>query len=77
MVFGAPATGLQRAFRRAIERDLDVAVFTEDMFGTFNDEDHRAAVEAVATEELVLAGFAVTGERTQVDKALDRLKLHP
>ena len=43
---------------------------------TGNDIDNRAAVAAVATEDLSLAGFAVAGDRRTVDKALDKLRLH-
>jgi hypothetical protein len=76
-VLAADAAGLRRAFDRALARDLDVAVYTDDLFATGNDADNRAAVAAVATGDLVLAGFAVCGERRAVDKALDRLRLHP
>ena len=39
--------------------------------------DLAAAVARVATDDLKLAGFAVTGPRRDVDKALDKLRLHP
>jgi hypothetical protein len=52
-------------------------VYTDELFTTGNDADNRAAVAAVATEDLGLAGFAVAGDRRTVDKALDRLRLHP
>jgi hypothetical protein len=76
-VLAADAAGLRRAFDRALARGLDVAVYTDDLFATGNDEDNRAAVAAVATGDLLLAGFAVCGDRRAVDKALDRLRLHP
>lgn len=38
--------------------------------------DNRAAVRA-ATGDLPLDGLAVAGERRTVDKALDKLRLHP
>ncbi len=58
-------------------RELGLGVFTEDLFSTGNDVDNRAAVARVATAELNLVGIAVVGERRDVDKALDRLRLHP
>ncbi len=76
-VLAADAAGLRRAFDRALARDLEVAVYTDDLFTTGNDEDNRAAVAAVRTADLALAGFAVCGERRAVDKALDKLRLHP
>jgi hypothetical protein len=76
-VLVADADGLRRAFRRALDRELSVAVYTDELFSTGNDEDNRAAVAAVRTEQLALAGFGVAGDRRVVDKALDRLRLHP
>ena len=52
-------------------------MYTDELFTTGNDVDNRAAVAAVATEDLGLAGFAVAGDRRAADKALDRLQLHP
>ena len=46
-------------------------------FSTRNDVENRAAVAAVATDDLVIAGFAVAGDAKQVDKAFDKLKFHP
>jgi hypothetical protein len=77
LVFAAGARDLRRAFDRARTRGLVMAVYTDDLFGTGNDVDNRAAVAAVATEDLDLAGFAVAGDRRTVDKALDKLRLHP
>jgi hypothetical protein len=77
LVYGADAAALRRAFDRAHSRGLQVAVYTDDLFTTSNDVDNRAAVAAVTTEDLQLAGFAVAGEARRVDKALDKLRLHP
>jgi len=76
LVFAAGARDLRRAFDRARARGLVMAVYTDDLFSTGNDVDNRAAVAAVATEDLDLAGFAVAGDRRTVDKALDKLRLH-
>ena len=77
LVFAADAPGLRRAFDRARARGLVMAVYTDELFTTGNDVDNRAAVAAVTTEDLSLAGFAVAGDRRTVDKALDKLRLHP
>lgn len=70
-------TRINRAFGRARARNLSIAVYTDDLFSTGNDVDNRAAVGAVPTDELRLAGFSVIGDRRDVDKALDKLRLHP
>jgi hypothetical protein len=54
-----------------------MSIFTSELFATGNDVDNRAAVAGVPTEKLALAGIAVAGTRRDVDKALDRVRLHP
>lgn len=58
-------------------RDLSVSPYTDELFSTGNDVDNRAAVAAVSTEDLSIAGFAVADDAKQVDKALDKLRFHP
>ena len=77
LVFAADAAALARAAGRARARGLAVAVYTDDLFATDNDVDNRAAVAKVTTEDLALAGIAVAGPRRDVDKAVDKLRLHP
>jgi hypothetical protein len=62
---------------RAATRGLRIGVYTADLFATGNDVDNRAAVAAVATEKLDLAGIAVAGERRVVDKVVKGARLHP
>ena len=76
-VYVADRPAMQRAFSRALERGLAVSVYSDELFGTMNDDENRAAVAAVATSALSVAGFAVVGPTRQVDKALDRLRPHP
>jgi hypothetical protein len=77
VVLLADRVGIRRAFERARSRELALSVYTEDLFSTGNDVDNRAAVARVATDELNLVGIAVVGERRDVDKSLDKLRLHP
>jgi hypothetical protein len=76
LVFAGTAAELRKAHRRALERGLAIAVYTEELFGTFNDEDNRAVVRKVATQDLTLAGMSVFGPRAGVDAALKGLSLH-
>lgn len=68
---------MDRSLRRARDRGLAVAIYIDAMFATGNDVDNRATVAAVRSSELRCAGLAVRGERRDVDKALDRLVMHP
>ena len=62
---------------RALARQLEVAVYIEEMFKTGNDDDNRAAVRAVDAADLSLVGLAVYGPKTDLDKVLKGLQLHP
>jgi hypothetical protein len=77
MVFAATGADLQKVLQRALSRGLKPSVFTLDLFSTMNDAANRAAVAAVATEDLDLAGLSLYGERKIIDKVIKGLKLHP
>lgn len=76
LVYSAGDEELRRAFKRVSERELDMSIFTEDLFDTGHDDANRAAVAAVPTDELRLVGIALRGEKGRVDKALKGLRLH-
>jgi hypothetical protein len=68
---------LTGAHARALTRGLRISIFTEELFGTGNDRDNRAAVRAVPGEKLNLVGLALHGPRNVVDKVLKGARLHP
>jgi hypothetical protein len=76
MVYAADAAGIRRAYERARQRDVRVAVYTHELFTTDHDEANRAAVAAVAAADLDLVGIAFRAERKTTDKVLDRLRPH-
>jgi hypothetical protein len=71
------SSSLRRAFERACSRDVNLAIYTHDLFETNHDEANRAAVAKVAADELDLLGIAFRAERKTVDKIVDRLRFHP
>jgi hypothetical protein len=77
LVYTATADEITAVHGRALARQLDVAVYIEEMFKTGNDADNRAAVRAVAVTDLALVGLAVYGPRNAFDKVLKGLVLHP
>ncbi len=77
VVFVGSAAELKQAFNRARERDVLLHVYTKELFATGNDVDNRAAVAAVATDNLDLVGLAFQAERRVADKITKSLKLHP
>jgi hypothetical protein len=78
LVFEGDAAAIRRAYERAMQRDVaQLAIFTDELFSTAHDDANRAAVAAVAAEELDLVGIALRADRKVVDKVVDRLRRHP
>ena len=67
---------VRRTYTRARSRDLRLAIFTDDLFATGHDEANRAAVRAVASADLRLAGLALHADRKAVDAVVKGLVLH-
>jgi hypothetical protein len=77
LVFQGDAAALRRAYERARSRDVDrLAIYTAELFATMDDEANRAAVAAVASDDLDLVGLALHAQRKIVDKVVDRLVRH-
>jgi hypothetical protein len=77
LVYEADGASLRRAYERAMSRGITPAVYTYELFSTSHDEANRAAVAAVAADDLDLVGIAFRAERKTVDKVVDRLRFHP
>lgn len=74
-VLGGDAAALSRARARAVERGVQVALYTVALFQTNNDADNRQAVACVRAADLDLVALGVYADRKLVDKIFDRLKL--
>ena len=68
---------LTKAHERALNRNQPMAIFTADLFATGNDEDNRAAVRAVPTEQLDLVGIGLRAPHRDADAVLRGLARHP
>jgi hypothetical protein len=77
LVYGADAAALRRAYERAMSRNVELAIYTHELFTTGHDDANRAAIAAVPAGELDLVGIAMHAERKLVDKIVDRLRPHP
>lgn len=67
---------LRAAHGRALDREIPMALYTENLFLTGNDRDNRAAVRAVPRESLDLVGIAVHGRKNAVDKVMKGAAMH-
>jgi len=77
LVFEAGATKLTTVRDRAERRGVPIAIYTREMFSTGNDEDNRAAVRAVPTQELDLVGIGLRAPHRDADAILRGLARHP
>ena len=75
-VYSASKDKMRTVYERAIRRGVRLAVYTEELFATNNDDDNRATVRCVSAADLNLVGLAVYGDRKAVDKVVDGLKFH-
>lgn len=76
LLFAASQEELRRAFDRARQNEVAMAIFTDELFSTGHDDANRAAVRAVSLEELSLVGIAFRAERKVANKVVKGLKLH-
>ena len=77
MVFAASSEEMRDVYDRAVEREVPMAIYTEELFGTPHDDANRAAVRAVPSAELRLVGLAMRGKKKAMEKVLKGLRLHP
>jgi hypothetical protein len=77
LLFAGSAEQPTTAYARAVAHQVRLGIFTEELFGTDNDANNRAAVAAVSADALRLVGLALHDQRRVVDKVLRGLRLHP
>ena len=76
VVLSASESEIQRTYARAMGRDVNLAIYIEDMFSTGHDAANRAAVSLHKSDALNLVGIAMREDKKVVDKVTKGLKLH-
>jgi len=77
LIFEGSAELIRQAHQRALRREIELSIFTNDLFATGNDFDNRAAVAKINTTDLDLVGIAIHGPRNQVDRTIKGAHMHP
>ena len=67
---------INRAFKRAKERELGIGIYTEPLFSTKNEEGNLLEIAKATDDEQILVGIILYGENRKVSKALDGLKFY-
>ena len=76
LIFEANAEQIRKVYERAMRREVQFTLYTEDLFTTGNDIDNRAAVKAVRAEALNIVGMAMHDRKKTLDKVLEGVSLH-
>jgi hypothetical protein len=76
LVLEASGEKLRTVRRRAGERGVPIAIYTAELFATGRDEDNRAAVRSVPTEDLDLVGIGLRAPHREADAVLRGLRRH-
>jgi hypothetical protein len=77
IVLEAGAGKLKTVRERALRRGVPIALYTWEMFTTGHDEANRAAVKAVAGDDLDIVGIALRAPHRDADAVLRGLGRHP
>jgi hypothetical protein len=76
IVLGADAATLQAVYRRAMERDVRLSLYIEDMFATGHDAANRETVRRWTADAPRIVGLALRAERKVVDKITRGARMH-
>lgn len=76
MIYSASGEQMRDLLQKALSKDVVTAIFTEELFKTYNDEDNRASVAQFKTDQLNLAGIGIRGKKNHVDRLLKGFDLH-
>lgn len=76
LIYTATKEEMRSILDKAINRDIRLSVYNEEMFSTNNDNDNRNCIKKYETSELELVGLGLCGKKNHVDKTLHGLSLH-
>ena len=76
LVFSADRDRLKTIHAQALAKGIECAIYIQELFSTPNDDENRAAVRGVPTQELNPVGLALYGKKKPLDKILKGIELH-
>lgn len=77
LIYSANKEEMKKILEKAVNREIEISIYNEDMFSTNNDIDNRAMIEKYVTEELEPIGLGLCGKKQHIDKTLHGYRLHP
>ena len=76
LIYAASSEQLKEILYKAQSKEVHMAIYTEELFNTYNDEDNRAKGAKFATNDLNLVGIGMIGKKNHVDRLTKGLNLH-
>ncbi len=76
MIYSASNQELKEILKKALTKEVKMAIYTEEIFKTYNDVDNRAKVAEYKTDDLNLVGIGMIGKKNHVNKLTKGLNLH-
>jgi hypothetical protein len=76
IVLAAGADGIRKIYRRAMDRNVRMSLYIEDMFATGNDAANRATVRRYGPDNMNVVGLALREDRKTVDKITKGARKH-
>jgi hypothetical protein len=76
IVLSADAGGMRKIYRRAMDRQVPLSIYIEDMFETGHDAANRATVERHHPDDMKVVGLALRDDRKLVDRITKGARLH-
>ncbi len=76
IVLSADAATIQAIYRRAMERNIRLSLYIEDMFSTGHDDANRATVRLRTPDAMNVVGLALRDDKKLVDKITKGAKMH-
>jgi len=76
IIYSASNQEMTEVLKKALTKDVEMTIYTEELFKTFNDTDNRAKVAEFKTDDLNLVGIGIIGKKNHIDKLTKGFKLH-
>ena len=76
MIHTANVDQLRDIMKKAIEKEMAVTIYTNELFTTYNDEDNRTEIAKYTTDKLDLVGIGIRGKKNPLDRITKGIDMH-
>lgn len=76
IVLSADSATIKAIYDRAMERNVRLSLYIEDMFKTGHDQANRETVKARVPQDMNVVGLALRDDKKMVDKITKGAKMH-